>query len=137
MTDRTSNDDAQHPHDDRVGRDGDGGARQGGDGGSRPRGSGDHPAIERLRAELAAARRGIGHIATMSPSHRERVVASIRSELPDAASRAAYEAGGAATMAEIRRFDRVEPGRPAPSPAVARLWDAILTDVVEAVCAAR
>lgn len=96
-------------------------------------GAGDHPAIERLHAELAAARRGIGHVGAMSPSHRDRVVAAIRSELPDAAGRTAHEVGGAATLAEIRHFSGIDPAGPLPSRAAVRLWDAILDDVAEAI----
>lgn len=102
---------------------------------SHHHGADGHPAIERLHAELAAARRGIGHTGTMTPAHRDRVVAAIRSELPDAASRAAHQVGGAATMAEIRHFEGIDPARPVPSRASVRLWDAILTDVVEAISA--
>ncbi|MFZ7088139.1 hypothetical protein [Curtobacterium sp. RRHDQ10] len=102
-----------------------------------------HPALERIHTEFAAARLGIAQIGTMTDDvHRDRLVRSIRTELPDVASRSAHEVGGTAVLAEIHRFAHLaggaDPGagRTGAEPVdrlAAVLWDAILADATEAV----
>jgi hypothetical protein len=110
----------------------------------RPMGAaaGEHPAIRRLRAEFDAAREGISEIDELAEPTRDRVVASIRTGLPDIAGRAAHEVGTDAAVAEIRRFavpdlrtpattaTTVGPGR------VASLWRQIVADATAAALAA-
>jgi hypothetical protein len=93
-------------------------------------GDGDHPAIARLRSELDAARRGIREIGAVGAEHRERIVAAIRSAVPDAAGRAAFEVGRTAAIDVIRGF--VAPDLRSQNSAAARLWDEIVADATEA-----
>ncbi len=68
----------------------------------------DHPAIIRLRLELDAAWKSIGALEGLEEDRRGRVVAELRTAVPDVASRAALEAGAAAAVAEISRFAEAE-----------------------------
>jgi hypothetical protein len=90
----------------------------------------EHPAIVRLRSELAAARRGLAEVAEVPPAHRDRVLAAMRAGVPDAAGRAAYEVGHKAALEEIRRF--TAPDLRDVTPATARLWQEILSVAAEA-----
>jgi hypothetical protein len=91
-----------------------------------------HPAVVRLRSELDAARRGVGSIDELDPEHRARIVADLRTGLPDVASRAAHEIGPEAAVAEIRRFAGIE----AHGSEAADLWTEILDTATEAASAA-
>ena len=95
-----------------------------------------HPALLRLRAELDAAREGIGVLDGLEDVRRERVVAELRTAVPDTASRAARAAGADAVVAELSRFDRTQ----TPDRAVggtSQIWDDIVRTAVQAACAAR
>ncbi|WP_159572800.1 hypothetical protein [Curtobacterium sp. 18060] len=97
----------------------------------------DHPAIVRLRAELDAAWKGIGALGQMEGVRRDRVVAELRTAVPDVASRAAREVGTEAVVAEISRFADV--GVPGTDPAVpaAVIWDDVVQTAAEAARATR
>lgn len=92
----------------------------------------DHPAIVRLRAELDAAWKGIGALAQMDDGRRDRVVAELRTAVPDVASLAAREVGTEAAVAEISRFADV--GVPGSDPAfpTAVIWDDVVRTAAEA-----
>lgn len=92
-----------------------------------------HPAVVRLRSELDAARRGVGALSELDPEHRERIVAELRTGLPDVASRAAHEIGTDAAVAEIRRHAGVD----THGGNVADLWTEIIETATEAAAAAR
>jgi len=63
-----------------------------------------HPDLVRLRAELLAARSGLGVLGELEGSRRDRVVADLLTSVPDAASRAARAIGPEVVVAEVRRF---------------------------------
>ncbi|MBF4614813.1 hypothetical protein [Curtobacterium sp. VKM Ac-1376] len=97
----------------------------------------DHPAIVRLRAELDAAWKGIGALAQLEDVPRDRVVAELRTAVPDVASRAAREVGSDAVVAEITRY--AEAGAPESASAVpaAVIWCDVVQSASEAARAAR
>ncbi len=68
----------------------------------------DHPAIIRLRIELDAAWKSVCTLEDLADERRGRVVAELRTAVPDVASRAALEAGTDAAVAEISRFAEAE-----------------------------
>ncbi len=92
----------------------------------------DHPAMARLRAELDAAWKGIGSLGDLEDAPRDRVVAELRTAVPDVASRAARAVGSEAVVAEIDRYAGV--GLPGSDDAVpaAVIWG----DVVQTAAAA-
>lgn len=102
----------------------------------------DHPAIVRLRIELDAAWKSVCALEDLADDRRGRVVAELRTAVPDVASRAALEAGTDAAVAEICRFAEAEvvraevldAGAVVPS---AELWDAIVHAAAEAAVARR
>ncbi len=99
----------------------------------------DHPAIVRLRAELDAAWKGIGALAQLEDAPRDRVVAELRTAVPDVASRAAREVGTEAVVAEISRY--ADAGIPAATATdvvpTAVIWSDVVRTASEAACAAR
>jgi hypothetical protein len=97
----------------------------------------DHPAIVRLRAELDAAWKGIGALAQLDDVPRDRVVAELRTAVPDVASRAAREVGSDAVVAEISRY--ADAGVPGASSAVptAVIWSDVVQSASEAARATR
>lgn len=99
---------------------------------SYPHGS-QHPAVIRLRSEFEAARRGVGSMAALDAEHRDRMVAEMRTGLPDVASRAAHEVGTDAAVAEIRRFAAID----VRDLSTIALWGTILESATEAAAAAR
>jgi len=96
----------------------------------------DHPAIVRLRAELDAAWKGIGVLGSVEDGRRDRIVAELRTAVPDVASRAARAVGTAAVVEEISRFARAEVVTSDPVP-TARIWDDIVHTAAEAAAATR
>ncbi|MFS0729869.1 hypothetical protein ABC270_07295 [Curtobacterium sp. 1P10AnD] len=102
----------------------------------------DHPAIIRLRIELDAAWKSVCTLEDLADERRGRVVAELRTAVPDVASRAALEAGADAAVAEICRFadaevvraDVLDAGAVVPS---TELWDSIVHTAAEAVAARR
>ncbi|PCN48256.1 hypothetical protein Csp2054_07490 [Curtobacterium sp. 'Ferrero'] len=102
----------------------------------------DHPAIVRLRLELDAAWKSICALGGLADDRRGRVVAELRTAVPDVASRAALLAGADAAVAEINRFaaaevvlaDVAEAGSVVPSTAI---WDDIVHTAAEAAVARR
>ncbi|WP_420370325.1 hypothetical protein [Curtobacterium sp. L1-20] len=97
----------------------------------------DHPALVRLRAELDAAWKGIGVLGDMEDDSRDRVVAELRTAVPDVASLAARAAGTEAAVAEINRFADVEVVATDASLPTATIWDDIVHTAAEAASAAR
>ncbi|MGN8050028.1 hypothetical protein ACTJKO_10085 [Curtobacterium sp. 22159] len=96
----------------------------------------EHPALVRLRAELDAAWKGIGVLGDMEDSSRDRVVAELRTAVPDVASRAARAAGAEAAVAEINRFAQVEVVSGDAALPTATIWDDIVHSAAEAASAA-
>lgn len=97
----------------------------------------DHPAIVRLRAELDAAWKGIGALAQLEDVPRDRVVAELRTAVPDVASRAAREVGIEVVVAEINRYaDTGVPGATDVVPTEV-IWSDVVRTASEAACAAR
>ncbi|MFJ4294551.1 hypothetical protein [Curtobacterium sp. NPDC089689] len=102
----------------------------------------DHPAIIRLRIELDAAWKSVCALEGLADDRRGRVVAELRTAVPDVASRAALEAGTDAAVAEISRFaeaevvrvDVFDAGAVVPSSV---LWDDIVHTAAEAAVARR
>ncbi len=93
----------------------------------------DHPALVRLRAELDAARQGIGVLGELEDVRRDRVVAELRTAVPDAASRAAHTAGRDAVVAEVRRHaGTAVTADPRAVADPASLWHEITDAAVEA-----
>lgn len=97
----------------------------------------DHPAIVRLRAELDAAWKGIGALGQLEGVRRDRVVAELRTAVPDEASRAAREVGTEAVVAEISRFADAGVPRTDPTVPAAVIWDAVVQTAAEAARATR
>lgn len=97
----------------------------------------EHPALVRLRAELDAAWKGIGVLGDMEDGSRDRVVAELRTAVPDVASRAAREAGADAAVAEITRFAEAEVVTSDIAVPAATIWDDIVHTAAEAASAAR
>lgn len=97
----------------------------------------DHPAILRLRAELDAAWKGMGTLAQLDDVPRGRVVAELRTAVPDVASRAAREVGSDAVVAEICRYAHV--GAPGATATVqtAVIWGDVVQSASEAARATR
>lgn len=92
-----------------------------------------HPAVARLLAELDAARVGIVVLDELDAPRRERVVAELRTAVPDLASRAAHEAGAEHVVATIRAVaDRAPDGDGPGGAAATGLWEDIVHTAVEA-----
>lgn len=91
-----------------------------------------HPAVERLLAELDAARVGIVVLDELDAPRRERVVAELRTAVPDLASRAAHEAGAEHVVATIRAVAGHVPDGVGPAGAATGLWEDIVHTAVEA-----
>ncbi|MEG8037165.1 hypothetical protein QP157_18130 [Sphingomonas sp. LR61] len=97
----------------------------------------DHPGHRPSPRGLDAAWKGIGALGQMEGVRRDRVVAELRTAVPDVASRAAREVGTEAVVAEISRFADV--GVPGTDPAVpaAVIWDDVVQTAAEAARATR
>ncbi|PZE66457.1 hypothetical protein [Curtobacterium sp. MCBD17_021] len=96
----------------------------------------DLPEIVRLRAELDAAWKGVVSLGSSDGPHRDRVVAYLRTAVPDSAGRAARTAGQEAVVAEIRRFADVEVVTSDPAWPASEVWVDVLATAVEAANAA-
>jgi len=97
----------------------------------------EHPALVRLRVELDAARQGIGTLSGMEEVRRDRVLAELRTAVPDVASRAARAAGADAAVAEISRFAREAVVADDDAVPASRIWDEIVRTAELAATAAR
>ncbi|WIB78608.1 hypothetical protein DEJ28_05780 [Curtobacterium sp. MCPF17_002] len=97
----------------------------------------EHPALVRLRAELDAAWKGIGVLGDMEDDSRDRVVAELRTAVPDVASRAARAAGADAAVAEISRFAEAEVVASDAAVPTATIWDDIVHNAAVAASASR
>ncbi|WIB01155.1 hypothetical protein [Curtobacterium sp. MCBA15_012] len=93
-----------------------------------------HPALVRLRAELVAARSGLGVLGELEGSRRDRVLADLLTSVSDAASRAARVAGAEVVVAEVQRFASVDGAASGPGGAPA-VWDDIAQAAIEAATA--
>lgn len=91
-----------------------------------------HPAVVRLHNEFVAAYGGVLDLVALDDEHRDRMVAEIRSALPDVASRTAREAGVAATVDEVRRHAGADAGLPEP---LDRLWSEVVDRATQAATA--
>jgi hypothetical protein len=97
----------------------------------------DHPAIVRLRADPLPRGVQFGALAQLEDAPRDRVVAELRTAVPDVASRAAREVGTEAVVAEISRYaDAGVPGATDVVP-TAVIWSDVVRTASEAACAAR
>lgn len=97
----------------------------------------EHPALLRLRAELDAAREGIVALDELEAVRRDRVVAELRTAVPDVAGRAAREAGPDAVVAEISRFAVTVDGIASDGVPRSPVWRDIVRAATEAAAAAR
>lgn len=97
----------------------------------------DHPALVRLRAELDAAREGMGTLCDLESDGRDRVVAELRAAVPDVASRAARAVGADAAVAEISRFADAEVVSTGASVPTQTIWGDIVRSATVAASAAR
>lgn len=92
-----------------------------------------HPAVARLLAELDAARAGIVVLDELDAPRRDRVVAELRTAVPDLASRAAHEVGAEHVVASIRAVaGGVPDGVGTAEGAATGLWDDVVRAAVEA-----
>jgi len=87
-----------------------------------------HPAVARLRAELAAALAAVTTIDRVSAANRHRVIADIRASLPDVVSRAARDVDARSVLVEIDRYAGIDIAQ-------AALWDSIVADATAAATA--
>jgi hypothetical protein len=96
----------------------------------------DLPEIVRLRAELDSAWKGVVSLGALDGPHRDRVVADLRTAVPDSAGRAARAVGPEAVVAEIGRFADVEVFTSDPTWPAADVWSEVLSTATEAARAA-